>query len=44
MDQYVGCKIVSAEPMDECTFLRTEKNENVDTVNGSVSIRHGKGL
>jgi hypothetical protein len=30
MNQYIGCKIISAEPMDECTFLKVHKGENVD--------------
>ncbi len=28
MDTYIGCKVIQAEPMDECTFLRTEKGED----------------
>lgn len=30
METYIGTKIIKAEPMDECTFLRTEKGEDVE--------------
>ena len=39
MRNYVGAKIVRAEPMDECTFLRTVKHEdtgNRETRSGYV--------
>lgn len=29
MNSYIGAKIIQAAPMDECTFLRTEKGEEV---------------
>jgi len=29
MKTYIGSKIIQAEPMDECTFLRTEKGQDV---------------
>lgn len=28
MDRYIGTKIIHAERMDECTFLRTEKGQD----------------
>lgn len=30
METYIGTKIVKAEPMDECTFLKTEKGEDIE--------------
>jgi len=29
MKSYIGAKIIQAEPMDECTFLSTVKNQDV---------------
>lgn len=29
MDHYIGCKIIAAEPMDERSFLRDIKGEDV---------------
>jgi len=29
MKSYIGAKIIQAEPMDECTFLKTVKGEDV---------------
>ena len=28
MNTYIGTKIIQAEPMDECTFLREVKHQN----------------
>ena len=28
MQTYIGCKIIQAEPMDECTFLEKEKGQD----------------
>lgn len=28
MDRYIGVKLIHAEPMDECTFLRTAKGQD----------------
>ena len=28
MKSYIGAKIIRAEPMDECTFLREVKHQN----------------
>jgi hypothetical protein len=30
MKVYIGAKIISATPVDECTFLKVYKNQNVD--------------
>ena len=29
MDNYIGAKIIKGEPMDECTFLKNFKGEDV---------------
>jgi hypothetical protein len=29
MEKYIGCKIIKAEEMDECTFLKEFKGEDV---------------
>ncbi len=29
MKNYIGAKIIKGEPMDECTFLKKFKNEDV---------------
>ena len=26
---YIGCKIIEAEPMDECTFLKEFRGQNI---------------
>jgi hypothetical protein len=28
MQSYIGCKIIQAEPMDECAFLEKEKGQD----------------
>lgn len=41
MDTYMGCKIIQAEPMDECTFLREIKGIGTpgrETREGYVAI------
>jgi len=30
MKSYIGCKIIQAEAMDECSFLREIKGQNVE--------------